>query len=69
MALSAPITELSLAGRVGRRAALDELLSLVHLELCRLALRHVRGERAGATLLHDWRPALGWLSRELTSHA
>ena len=34
------------------------------------ARRCVRGERAGATLLHDWRLAKGWLLREVTrSHA
>jgi hypothetical protein len=48
---------------------LDELLPLVHLALCRLAHRYFRGERAGATLLHDWRLAKGWPLRELTSHA
>jgi hypothetical protein len=40
MAPSAPITELLLAWRQGERAALDELLPLVYLELRELTISH-----------------------------
>jgi DNA-directed RNA polymerase specialized sigma24 family protein len=71
MAQSAPITDLLLAWRGGERAALDELLPLVYLEL-----RFFGGLTAQETaevlslsedtVLRDWRLAKGWLLRELT---
>ncbi|WP_396625484.1 sigma-70 family RNA polymerase sigma factor [Luteitalea sp.] len=44
------ITELLVAWRDGDQAAADQLVSLVHAELRRLARRHMRGERDGHTL-------------------
>lgn len=44
------VTGLLQKWRLGRSAALEELLPLVHQELRRLARRHMFGERAGHTL-------------------
>jgi len=47
---SQKVTELLQAWGQGKDAALNELLSLVHPELRRIARRHMFGERAGRTL-------------------
>jgi len=44
------VTQLLVRWREGDRRALDELMPLVHDELCRLASRYMRGERPGHTL-------------------
>jgi RNA polymerase sigma factor (TIGR02999 family) len=44
------VTALLLQWRAGDRAALDQLVPLVHEELLRSARRHLRGERPGHTL-------------------
>ena len=44
------ITQLLVAWSEGDRAALDELMSLVHAELRRIARNYMRGERKGHTL-------------------
>ena len=44
------ITQLLVAWSEGDRAALDELVPLVHAELRRIARNYMRGERKGHTL-------------------
>ena len=44
------ITQLLVAWSEGDRAALDELVPLVHSELRRIARNYMRGERKGHTL-------------------
>src|SRR6185503_15215836 len=44
------ITQLLVAWSEGDRAALDELMPLVHAELRRIARNYMRGERKGHTL-------------------
>ena len=50
MTEESPVTQLLMDWRGGRRAALDELMPLVHQELRRIAQNHMRRENAEHTL-------------------